>query len=151
MLMPRLRTLVPSVIQFQEPEVMFDQLLRDFEQASPRRLAFPRWNVAETESSYAVEIEVPGFTEKDLDIQVHGDQLTVSGTRETKSTEKQEQLVHSERFSGKFSRSLRFKTPLDADRVTATTSNGILTITLPKSAAALPRRIEVRNSTPEAN
>lgn len=150
MLVPRLRTLVPSVLQFQEPEAMFDQLLRDFDQAAPRRPAFPRWNVAETETNYLVEIEVPGFTEKDLDIQVHANQLTVSGTRETQSTSKQEQLVHSERFSGKFSRSLRFTTPLDTDRITANAANGILTITLPKSAAALPRRIEVRHSTSEA-
>jgi HSP20 family protein len=112
---------------------------------------FPAWNVSEDERSIRVEAELPGFSRDALDIHFAGRELRISGARHA-STEDETTTYHRrERFTGNFSRTLRLGVPIDADKVEAIYKDGILTVTLPKSEAALPRKIRVNAAPGEAH
>jgi HSP20 family protein len=149
MLVPKVQSLVP----FSHPTWNIDRFLEGFFNDNPlgefgeeARAAFPLWNVSEDERSFRVEAELPGFARENLEIQVTGNELRLSGTRESNSAEEKTQVVHRERFTGHFSRTLRIGVPVDADKVEAVFKDGILTVTLPKSEAALPRKIRVQEA-----
>ena len=104
---------------------------------------FPAVNAWEDEKAFHVEAELPGFEEKDVNVTVLGNELRLEGRREEKH-EESEKVYHRERYTGEFARVLRFPVDIEESRIEARFKNGLLTITLPKAAAALPRRIEVR-------
>jgi HSP20 family protein len=106
---------------------------------------FPAWNVSEDESTFRVEAELPGFTRENLEIQVTGNELRLAGSREKEASEENRKVVRRERFAGLFSRTLRLPVAIDAGKVEAVFQDGILTVTLPKSEAALPRKIQVQS------
>lgn len=114
---------------------------------------FPALNVYESEQAFVVEAELPGFALTNLDISMTGPDLTIAGSRQETLPEGAT-LHRAERVGGagggaggaKFSRTIRIGTPVDGDKVSATFEAGILTVTLPKSAAAKPRKIEVRTA-----
>ena len=106
---------------------------------------FPSLNVWEDEQNLYAEAEVPGMKMEDLDITVLGNELTIKGRRNDLPQE--EVTYHRrERGVGPFSRVLRLLVDVEADQVRAHLLNGVLTITLPKAAAAKPRKIEVKAS-----
>jgi HSP20 family protein len=127
-----------------------DQLLEGFLSETPFRFGaqntFPAWNVSEDEKGFRVEAEVPGFAPGDLDIRVVGDELHLEGTREHVTKGEESNVHRRERFAGKFSRAIRFGVPIDAEKIEASFKDGVLTVTLPKSEAALPRKIQVKAS-----
>ncbi|MGD2111292.1 MAG: Hsp20/alpha crystallin family protein [Phycisphaerae bacterium] len=107
------------------------------------RRAFPAINLWEDDTTLYAEAELPGLTMDDLEIYVLGDELTVKGSRQAPETE--EVTYHRrERGVGPFSRVLRLPVPVNADKVKATFRDGVLSISLPKERAAVPRRIEVK-------
>lgn len=95
-----------------------------------------RIDVSETDKNVIVATELPGVDEKDVDISLSDDMLTIKGEKksETEKTEKDYHLV--ERSFGSFERVTRLPCEVDADKVKAKFKNGVLTITLPKSPAA---------------
>ncbi|TWU17337.1 Spore protein SP21 [Novipirellula galeiformis] len=105
---------------------------------------FPPLNVWEDDNHLFVEAELPGFDMDQLEIYVTGgNQLSISGERV--QPEPAEGAWHrKERGFGKFRRSLELPSDVDSDSVSATFINGVLTLTMPKSEAAKPRRIEVK-------
>lgn len=103
----------------------------------------PAVNAWEDETSYHVEAELPGFEEKDLNLTVLGDTLRLEGKRE-ETHEENARIYHRERWSGEFSRTLRFPVDIDDSKVDAHFKNGVLSITLGKAQAALPRKIQVK-------
>ncbi len=107
------------------------------------RGVYPLLNLWEDEGHLYVEAELPGMDLSDLEIYVTGEnQLSVKGQR--KPREMQEGKWHrQERGYGSFSRLIELPTPVDADKVAAHIRCGVLTVTLPKSAKAKPRRIAV--------
>lgn len=103
---------------------------------------FPAVNVWEDEASYHAEVELPGLKLEDLEILVVGPQLTIKGERRAELPEGA--TAHrSERVQGAFSRVVRLPTEVDADKVEANLTDGVLSITLPKAEAARPRKIKV--------
>ena len=108
--------------------------------------AFPPMNVWEDEQNVTVEAELPGFDMKDLDISLVGDTLTISGKRAAEEVSEGTTFHRRERVTGEFSRTLRFKTPIDAARVGATLENGVLKVTLPRGEVSRPRKIEVKTA-----
>lgn len=101
--------------------------------------------MSETDGALTVEVEVPGFTEKDLEISLAPRQLTISGTRETTEERKKGATLYSERASNRVFRVVRL--PADVDTastgIKASYAKGILTITLPKLAKPETRQIKV--------
>jgi HSP20 family protein len=124
---------------------LFLDVFQDFPAltSAARTARVPAVNTTEDDHAYHVEAELAGFEEKDLDITVLGNELRISGKRETQA-EKSSKVYHRERYSGEFSRVLRFPVDLDDSKIEAKLSQGVLTITLPKAAAALPREIQVK-------
>lgn len=105
---------------------------------------FPAMNVTQDGTRYYVRAELPGVEPGDLKISVERNKLTVGGERKI-ATEGEEVSYHRrERVGGQFSRSLTLPDELDTEAVDARYADGILTVTLPKAAAARPRQISVQ-------
>ena len=111
---------------------------------SPQGRAAPALNVWEDEGAFYVEADLPDVPADKLDVTVkEGNRLTLSGER--KSSEPANAVWHrQERFAGPFTRELTLPTPVDADKVEARFEHGVLKLTLPKSEAAKPRKINVK-------
>ena len=95
---------------------------------------------------YRVVMELPGVEDKDIDVSVHDGVLTVKGEKRSSREEKGETWYFSERQYGAFSRSFRLPPDADEGAVSADLKDGVLTVTVVKSAPASPeaKRIEVR-------
>jgi HSP20 family protein len=97
-------------------------------------------NIHEDDKQYELEIQVPGYTEKDLNIEMSEDTLQVSGRKEQKAEEKDgRRLVRREWEQSEFSRSIRFAAPIKEDKVEAKIENGTLHIVAPKAEPAKPK------------
>lgn len=108
------------------------------------RREFPAVNVWEDDQSLYAEAELPGLTMDDLEVFVLGDELTIKGKRPEEDTA---DVTHHrrERGVGSFSRVLRLPVQVDAEKVEATLRDGVLSLTMPKPQAVLPRKIEVKS------
>ena len=103
----------------------------------------PRTNVGETESGYTVAMELPGLSNDQINVEVQEGRLEISGE---KIIDKDEDTKWSrfERASGKFKRVFEFSKPVDLDEISATFENGVLGILVPKSAKAIPRKVDIQ-------
>ncbi len=102
----------------------------------------PPVDLLETPDRYVVTAEVPGMRREDLDIQVHDDRLTISGTRRER-VQACEQYHRIERGHGSFRRTFHLPVPVDAAHVAADLRDGVLTITCPKAGDQSARRVHV--------
>lgn len=126
----------------------WDSLLEQFFGTQPSvapamSFAGPLLDISQTDEAIHVRAEVPGIAPGDLEIHLSGDVLTITGEKLQENEEVVGRRAYSERRFGKFSRSVRLTCPVEADEVSATHENGVLTVTLPKSAAARPKRIQI--------
>jgi HSP20 family protein len=103
----------------------------------------PAVDVYEDEHQIALKIEVPGIDEKDIDIRVENNTLTVHGERKIDKEEKEENYRRVERQYGSFTRSFTLPQTVDTENVSANYDKGVLTVTLPKKAEAKPKQIKV--------
>jgi len=103
----------------------------------------PPVDVYEDEHGIQLKLEVPGIDEKDLDIKVENNVLTVSGERKLESEEKQENFHRVERRYGSFTRSFTLPNTVNTDDIQASYENGVLKIRLTKRAEAKPKQIKV--------
>jgi len=112
-----------------------------------RQLWLPAVDIYETETAFVVEADLPGTHRENVDIQFDRNTLTISGTRAATlpSKEKAQQLrvFSAERLSGGFSRSVRLPDHVDSEHIQATFVDGVLAVTVPKSAGALSRKIPI--------
>lgn len=107
--------------------------------------SYPALNLWEDDNNLYAEAELPGFSLDDLEIYVIGNQLTIKGSR--RPPQQQQGAWHrQERGFGSFSRMIELPGDVDGDKVSAQFKQGVLNVTLPKSEAAKPRRIEVKAS-----
>lgn len=103
----------------------------------------PPVDVYEDENSIQVRMEVPGIEEKDIDIRLENQVLTVRGERNFSQEEKEENFHRIERRYGSFTRSFTLPATVNADDVTADYDKGVLKIRLAKRAEAKPKQIKV--------
>jgi len=101
----------------------------------------PAFEVKETNEAFILKGDLPGVAESDLDIAVHSNVLTVSGTRQSEERKEGESFALYERQYGSFSRSFSLPDTADGDRVEAKLVGGVLTLTIWKKAEAKPRKI----------
>jgi len=104
----------------------------------------PAFEVKETKDSYIFKGDLPGIKETDLDLQITGDRLTISGKREMEHKEEKETYYAYERSYGAFSRSFTLPTGVDYQHARAELKDGVLTILLAKIPEALPKKIELK-------
>jgi HSP20 family protein len=103
----------------------------------------PAVDVYEDEHKVTLKIEVPGIEEKDIDVRVENNTLTVHGERKIEKEEKEENYRRVERHYGSFTRSFTLPTTVDTENVSANYDKGVLKINLPKKAEAKPKQIKV--------
>ena len=115
--------------------------------AQTAALVRPSIDVDETDQAYRVSAELPGLTEKDVELNLRDNTLTISGEKRTERDEEKGGRRYAERSFGRFERTIPFPAEVDADRIDAVFQNGVLTVTLPKNEKAQDktRRIEVRS------
>ncbi len=103
----------------------------------------PPVDVYEDEHNITLKIEVPGIEEKDIDVRIENNTLTVHGERKFEKEEKEENFRRVERQYGSFTRSFMLPNTVDADKVQAHYDKGILKVQLAKKAEAKPKQIKV--------
>ena len=103
----------------------------------------PPVDIYEDEHSIQLKLEVPGIEQKDLDVKVENNILTVSGERKFEKEEKEENFRRVERRYGSFTRSFTLPNTVNAEDVSADYNNGVLKIRLGKRAEAKPKQIKV--------
>jgi HSP20 family protein len=106
----------------------------------------PAVDMVEDEKSYRVTAELPGISQKDVEVTMEGGLLTIKGEKKEEREEKEKGFYLSERRYGSFQRSLRLPDGLDEGKIEAKFDNGVLTVVLPKSPEAIskPKKIEVK-------
>jgi HSP20 family protein len=103
----------------------------------------PPVDVYEDEHNITLKIEIPGIDEKDVDVRIENNTLTVHGERKFEKEEKEENYRRVERQYGSFTRSFTLPTTVDPDQVQANYDKGVLKIKLSKKAEAKPKQIKV--------
>ena len=105
----------------------------------------PRTDVSETDKEVRITTELPGLHEKDLEVMVDNNRLTIKGEKKTEKEEQEGQYYHSERSYGYFDRTIELPQGIDADKGKAEFKRGVLKVTLPKKPEAQShrRRIEL--------
>lgn len=103
----------------------------------------PDIDVKETQDAYEIRADLPGVQERDIEVDITGNRLTVTGKREEEQRKEGERYFAYERMYGTFSRTLALPEGIDAERVRADLNNGVLEITIPKRAEAQGRKIHV--------
>ena len=96
----------------------------------------PAIDMSEDEQAYKISAELPGMDSKDIDVSVTGDTLVLKGEKRQEKEEKDKNYHFSERAYGSFQRAFELPASVDRGKIAADFSKGVLTITLPKTAAA---------------
>lgn len=104
----------------------------------------PTFDVRETNDAFILMADVPGMTEKDLDLQLTTNRLVISGQRQMEEEQKGETHYRSERSWGSFSRTFTLPAEIDSNKVSAELKNGVLTVQLPKTGQSMTKRITVQ-------
>lgn len=116
--------------------------------ASSFSLSVPAVDLTEETGAYKISAELPGMSEKDIEVAVSGDVVTLKGEKRQEREDKTENYHISERAYGSFQRSFYIPDGVDRDKIAAEFSKGVLTLTLPKTAEAqkASKKIEVKAS-----
>jgi HSP20 family protein len=123
----------------------WDRLLDPFFDAVPSRMnGTPAIDVKETDDAYSLEAELPGITDKDIEVKLEGNMLTLSTKGEERKEEKKDNYLLKERKSYRFSRSFVVPEDVNAEKISAEFKNGLLTLSLPKSEKAKPKLLEIK-------
>ena len=124
----------------------FDRELSRLINNGAQRFFVPSLDVVERADAYVISAELPGVDPATVDISFENNTLTLSGTKQPSvvAQEKDELRVYTaERLSGAFERAVRLPEYVEGDKIDATYTNGVLTITVPKAQAARARKIAI--------
>lgn len=104
----------------------------------------PRVDISETESDFRVTADLPGVTKDEVNVNFEDDTLVISGERKQESTTEETNYYRTERIYGRFSRSFTFPKGIEIDKISAKFDNGVLEVSVPKTAESKPRKISVK-------
>jgi HSP20 family protein len=128
---------------FRDFDVIDRRMRRMLEDFGVAPAALPAADLYETEKELIVELDVPGYDEKELALEVADHTLTVKGERLDEKEEKEKTFYLHERLEKHFERSFTLPVDADLDRMKATFDTGVLKVHVPKIEAAKPRKIEI--------
>lgn len=123
---------------------VFTPVVRAENPAMARNWFSPSVDVSETEKEYLFQFDLPGMTEKELELSVTGRELHVSGERKQDAENKDLKTHRSERFFGRFERTFVLPEEANAEKIEANFKNGVLEIRVPKVEAVQPKTIPIR-------
>jgi HSP20 family protein len=128
---------------FQDLDVVERRMRRMLEDFGVAPAPLPAADLYETESEVIVELDVPGFDEKELTLQVTDHTLTIKGEHTVEKKEKEKTFYLHERLEKHFERSFKLPPEADIAKVKATFGTGVLEVHVPKVEQAKPRKIEI--------
>ena len=103
----------------------------------------PRIDISETDSEYKIEAELPGINQKEIDVKIDNNILTIKGKKEDIKEEKEKNYHLRERYYGAFQRSISLPNNIEPEKIKARFENGVLNISVPKSDKRTPKKIEI--------
>lgn len=112
--------------------------------ATPLSVPQPAVDITEKPDAFMVTAEIPGMTETEIEVLLSGDTLTIKGEKRQGREEKGDNQYLSERSYGAFQRAFTLPEAVDRENIAASFSNGVLSVTLPKTMVAAPKKIEVK-------
>jgi HSP20 family protein len=122
------------------PSLSFGRDLFDWDpfrtSGKPLGIAAPHVDVSETDKAYQISAELPGLDEKDINVELKDDVLTLSGEKKEEEEKEEKDFHVSERRFGSFRRSFRLPSGVDQSKISADFKKGVLTIAMPKTAEA---------------
>ncbi len=139
-----------NIARFTPLDNAFDDLLKGFfvrpvafdGQTAPAQF---RVDVSESEKAYTLRAEIPGVNKEDIQINIDGDQVSISAEVKSENDVKDgERVLRSERYFGKVYRAFTLGQTVDEGGASAKYANGVLQLTLPKKAAASARRVAIQ-------
>lgn len=127
---------------------LFDVIDRNLSDLVPSQastpVVTPKVDVRETPASYILDMDLPGFTEKDVEINLKDRVLSISSKMEEKKEEKKEgEWLIKERRSSCFSRRFTLPQDIDAEKVTAEFKHGVLSVDIPRKPEPQPKQIAI--------
>jgi HSP20 family protein len=141
--------LVPYFHRSETPIVrsLFDEVFNSFPLGNSflesRESWVPSVDVLEKDGNLILRAELPGLTEKQIDLKVEGNMLTLKGERKMEKEDEKSNYHRIESSYGSFTRSFQLPETVDLDKINAEYKNGVLTITLPQKPEVKPREIPV--------
>jgi HSP20 family protein len=141
----------PRLSREWDPFIAMRDLLRwdPFREIAPAWSSFegvsfaPAFEVKETKEGFVFTADLPGVAEKDLQVQLTENRLSISGKRESEKTEQGDTYYTSERSYGSFTRSFTLPEGVDRDKLRAELKNGVLNVVAPKRPETQPKKISV--------
>lgn len=128
-------------------ERLFDeQLFRPLWTADVEREVLPALDLYTTPDAVIAKVALPGVTSDDVDVAIAEDVVTIKGSFKKESETTEAGFIHKELSRGSFSRSFSLPTPVKAEAATATFTDGVLTLSLPKMEHAKPTHVKVEVS-----
>ena len=117
-----------------------------FRRAEGTFRTMPAVDVAETDKAYEIKAELPGLDEKNIEVKVDNGVLSIKGEKQEEKEEKEKDYYRRERSFGSFERHFQLPDDIEPDKIEATFKNGVLSVTLPKSAEGQQqaKKIEVK-------
>jgi HSP20 family protein len=103
----------------------------------------PRTDLIESEDAYVIHLDVPGMVKDELDVNYQDGMLTIAGERKSDQRNEHDNVVRIERAFGRFYRSFTLPRAVNAAKIEATYTDGVLTVRVPKAEESKPRRIKV--------
>jgi HSP20 family protein len=119
-------------------------MTRDWPTMARTSELMPSMDVTETDKEIEITAELPGLAEKDVQVNVADNVLTIKGEKKSEKEEKDKNYRMFERSYGSFSRTLDLPAGINPDTIKASLSNGVLKVTVPKPAAAQVKKVEVK-------
>ena len=121
---------------------IFDSFFND---STVGRTSQPRVDIQEKDGAYVLEAELPGLSEKDVEVKVNDNLLTISSKSEDEKTEERDGYILKERKHSSFARSFVLPKDVDRDSIDAHFADGLLSLTLNKTPETKPKMIEVKS------
>jgi HSP20 family protein len=125
----------------------FNRLFNESFRTHPEESALTTWapavDIYETTNELVVKADLPDVNEKDIDVRVENNLLTIRGERKFEKSVSEENFLRVERTYGAFSRSFSLPNTVNAEAIGAEYKNGVLTVTLPKREESKPRQVKV--------
>jgi HSP20 family protein len=142
---PWARTYDPFTSLQREVERVFEDFARGFPTfAAATTELTPKMDVTETEKEYELTAELPGLEEKDVEVNVTDNVLTIRGEKKAEKEQKDKNYRTVERNYGSFARSVELPEGIDPDAIKATITKGVLKVTVPKPAPAVAKKVEIK-------
>ena len=111
--------------------------------SAPMRRFAPATDLVESDTHYVLRADLPGVSEDDIDVELDGNVLSISGERKSQSEDRGNGYYRYERSSGSFRRSVRLPEGVDGDAIHASFDRGVLEVTVPKPETVGPHKVAI--------